>query len=51
MSKRSKRVLFAGLLLAGMALALFAPAAFADGGPLILCPPKSKTCVCTLPHC
>lgn len=46
---RWKLFLAAMTLLAGMALT--ARAAFADGGPLILCPPKSKTCVCTLPHC
>src|SRR6266436_5827511 len=47
---RVKLVAFGVLLLAGMVLAAFAPA-FADGGPLILCPPRSKTCVCTLPRC
>jgi hypothetical protein len=24
---------------------------YADGGPLFLCPPRSKTCKCTLPNC
>lgn len=33
------------------AIATFSAAAFADGGPLILCPPKAKNCQCTLPHC
>ena len=41
------------ILTVGMAVAFIAasvqPISAADGGPLILCPPKDKTCQSTLP--
>lgn len=51
MSTKTRVRLFLLAMIAVIALACFATAAFADGGPLILCPPKSKTCKCTLPRC
>jgi hypothetical protein len=44
------KLFLAALLLTAFAFA-FGNAAFADGGPLILCPPKAKWCRCTLPTC
>jgi len=49
MSTRVK--LFVLAMIAVITLACFATGAFADGGPLILCPPKAKNCQCSLPHC
>lgn len=41
------------ILLMGLfaGLALSSRCVMADGGPLILCPPKAKNCRCTLPSC
>jgi len=46
-----RKTLFVVAFIIAIAAAAIAPAAFADGGPLILCPPKAKNCVCSLPHC
>jgi hypothetical protein len=43
--------LFIAAVLLVTALAAVGGQAFADGGPLPLCPPKSTTCKCTVFSC
>ena len=49
--KGKTRVLIALTIFVFCAVLAATAPAFADGGPLILCPPKAKNCKCTLPHC